>query len=439
MAACGDPLLHYDGIWVAGLSAGQWPPPPQPDPFLPIPVQRAAGMSGASPAGQLALAQRRLAAWRERSSRLALSYPCAEDDVSLQPCALVSWPQSAAVPDRKAVVTPAADPLILALRASAKLETRPAERALPWPAGRSLPRGTRALELQADCPFRAAAELRLDAAPMPEPRPGVDMRERGRVLHLALELVWRQLNDSTGLRACDAGALQTLALRATAKAMHTVVAGRVAPLSPTLHANESLRTTRVIVALLEQEKTRADFRIDELEVSRVHLLAGVEIRVRMDRVDRLTDGRAVIDYKSGAPQSFTIGGERPRNVQLLVYAALVGAPLVGVASVHLQARGVGWRGAAIEKSVFPQLSARSDVAVPWPGVLPYAQYAIEGLVREFVAGDAAVAPGPQACERCHLAGLCRIDSADLALEDTLPEGAALDESAVEQAGDAGEP
>lgn len=437
-AACGDPLLHYDGIWATGLSAGQWPAPAQPDPFLPIAVQRAAGIPGASPEGQLALAHSRLAAWRERGRRLALSYPSADDDVSVQPCSLVRWPQRDAQPDRKLTASPVADSLIVALRASGRLEARPPEQAQPWPAGRCLPRGTKALELQADCPFRAAAELRLDAAPLPEPRPGLDMRERGRVMHQALEQVWRQLNDSTALRASDASVLQALAQRATNQALSEVLAARVAPLSPALQANESLRTSTLIVALLEQEKARADFRIDELEVSRVHRLADAEIRVRMDRVDRVGDGRCVIDYKSGTPRTFSIGAERPRNVQLLVYAALVGAPLAGVASVHLQARGIGWRGAAIDGSVMPGLSTRSDVLVPWPGVLPYAQQAIEGLVREFLAGNAVVAPGPKACERCHLPGLCRIDSADLALEETLPEDAVLDQS-VEVAGVADEP
>ena len=438
-AACGDPLLHYEGIWVAGLSAGQWPPPPQPDPFLPLAVQRAAGMAGASPAGQLALAQRRLAAWRERSARLTLSYACAEDDVDLQGCTLVRWPQDDLDPKQRSSPVPVADALIAALHASATLESRAGEQALPWPAERALPRGTRALELQADCPFRAAAELRLGAVPLPEPRPGLDMRERGKLLHRALELVWRQLKDSTALRACDTSALQSLAQGATTNAMNEVLAGRIAPLAPGLKDNESLRTSRLIVALLEQEKSRGDFHIEELEVSREHRVAGANIRIRMDRVDRLPEGRAVIDYKSGAPKAFAIGAERPRNVQLLAYAALVEAPLVGVASVHLQPRGIGWRGAALDGQVFPALTTRKDKLVPWPQVLPYAQQAIERLAMAFLAGDAQVAPAAEACERCHLAGLCRIDSAHLAVEENAAEGALQDDAITESAVAADEP
>jgi probable DNA repair protein len=433
-AACGDPLLHYDGIWVTGLNAGEWPAPVQADPFIPIAVQRAAQLPGASPAAQLALAHSRLAAWRERARTLVLSYACVDDDVSLQPSSLLRVPVGAADNNAAPHAVPVADPLIMALRASARLEPRPLERALAWPLQRKLPRGTRALDLQAACPFRAAAELRLDAAPLPKPRPGLDMRERGRVLHRALELVWRQLDGSQSLRACDAGALQALALRATTQSLAEILAVRTTALSPALHVNERARTTGLIVALLEQEKARADFHVDELEVSRVHTLAGAQIRVRMDRVDRVGDGRSVIDYKSGALQSFTVGDERPRNVQLLVYAALVGAPLVGVAAVHLQPSGIEWRGAAADSGVFPALSARRAAAAPWAEVLPYAQRTVEHLVRGFVAGDAEVAPRPQACEHCHLAGLCRIDSARLALEELAVElpGAAAESGAADE-------
>ncbi len=49
-----DPLIDYDGIWVAGLSAESWPAPPRADPFAPIGAQRTAGY----PARQRARAAR---------------------------------------------------------------------------------------------------------------------------------------------------------------------------------------------------------------------------------------------------------------------------------------------------------------------------------------------------------------------------------------------
>ena len=35
-AGLDDPIVRYDGIWVAGLSAETWPPAAQPDPLMPL-------------------------------------------------------------------------------------------------------------------------------------------------------------------------------------------------------------------------------------------------------------------------------------------------------------------------------------------------------------------------------------------------------------------
>ena len=47
--------------------------------------------------------------------------------------------------------------------------------------------GTGVLQAQSDCPFRAYATQRLGAADLTPPRPGLDARDRGSLLHQALE------------------------------------------------------------------------------------------------------------------------------------------------------------------------------------------------------------------------------------------------------------
>ena len=45
--------LTFDHLWIMGLTGEAWPPPSRPDPLLPIELQRAAGMPGASAAAEL--------------------------------------------------------------------------------------------------------------------------------------------------------------------------------------------------------------------------------------------------------------------------------------------------------------------------------------------------------------------------------------------------
>ena len=415
-AATDDPLSGYDGIWVAGLNADNWPMPPHADPFVPLAVQRAMNLPSASPEGRLTAAREAMAAWRRCAGQLVYSWAIAEDDVSQQPSGMLGSTAEAATQAKDRPVRPLADSLLAAMHRSAKRERRPADRARPWPAAAALTGGTRVLQLQASCPFRASAELRLGADTVPEPVPGFDPRERGRLLHRALELAWRQLGDSDALLrvAADGSSVDALARTVAERAVREALARRLTPAAAALVSNETLRIAARVTALLRDDQRRAQasgFRALRLEEWQECELAGRTLRVRMDRLDQLSDGRVVvIDYKSGIAETFRPLDERPRQPQLLAYALLAGKAVAGVAAAYLNVDEVRWRGAAAADSTLP-LPVRARVpTAPWPELLNHWRRVIERLVGDFAAGEAAVDPLPDVCSTCTLAALCRVDA-----------------------------
>jgi RecB family exonuclease len=245
--------------------------------------------------------------------------------------------------------------------------------------------------------------------------PGLDYRERGQLLHRALQLVWKELGDSRTLRATAAAAagLAQPVAAATLQALRERLALRVQPLAAPLAHNELERLARLIHALLQQELERADateFQVVQLEEAQQAELAGVPLRLRMDRVDRLDDGRVVvIDYKSGTAESFRPLAARPRQPQLLAYALLVAGEVAGVAAVHLNAGEVRWRGAAAQAALLPRLAKPRGPTAPWAQLRTHWRAVVDSLVHEFASGAAAVQPQPGACRLCHLGALCRID------------------------------
>jgi ATP-dependent helicase/nuclease subunit B len=411
-----DPLVEYDGIWVAGLSAESWPNPPRADPFVPIAAQRAAGFPGASAQGQLDAARQAMAAWRRCTRQLVLSWPEADGEVTLQPSHLLGAPARAPYAEGAHVARASVDRLMDSLRTGARREPRPPDLGLTWPAGRRLAGGTNVLQLQSLCPFKAVAELRLGAVPVQDPVPGLDRRERGQLLHRALELVFRQLKDSRELRrrAADAQSLAALVREASDQAVQERLAARAQQLPAALADNERVRLRTLIAALLRQELVRAEsaeFTVAQLEDSQDFELAGFPLRVRMDRLDRLDDGRVIVlDYKSGAAQTFRPLDERPRQPQLLAYAVLATGTVAAVAAVHLGADQVRWRGAAAEPSLLPELGRTRAPSAPWPELLGHWRRVVEGLVTDFAAGKSAVDPLPGACQYCQLPALCRIEA-----------------------------
>jgi probable DNA repair protein len=410
--AIDDPLVAYDGIWVAGLNAESWPAPPRADPFVPIAVQRAAGFQPASAHGQLERAQQAMAAWRRCAGQLMLSWPESDADVPLQPSHLLGVPARAR---DAASIPPRADRLLAALQQQAHRERRPADPALPWPAGQRLSGGVKALQLQALCPFKAVGELRLGALPVAEPVPGLDRRERGQLLHRALELIYRRLKDSRELqRRANDSSLEALIAEASDQAMREQLDARTETLPGALASNERSRLAALIGKLLDQELVRArsaEFTIAALEESQERELGGLAVRVRMDRLDRLDDGRLIVlDYKSGAAETFRPLDERPRQAQLLAYALLASGAVAGVAAVHLGAEDIRWRGAAAEPALLPALGRLRAPSAPWPELMSHWRRVVDTLMHDFAAGVSTVDPLPGVCRVCQLPAFCRVDA-----------------------------
>jgi probable DNA repair protein len=422
-----DPVLRYDGIWVAGLQSDRWPAPARVDPFIPWYLQREAGVEVATAAGCLELARRQLAALRRSGGELVLSHARLDGDAELAPSPLLAgWPMAAAT----------GRPVSLAARlrgaGPAEFESTADHDGLPWDAQQPLPRGTRSLELQNTCAFRAYAELRLNAVEPETREPGVSARERGVLLHEVMQRTWIQLRSQQRLRATSAEQLDTLIGAAVAEAARSLASGEPSPALDRATERELERARAVARSLLALELARAPFEVVELETRREASIGAARLRLRTDRVDRLDDGRLVlIDYKTGAAVRRDWLGERADPVQLFVYlAALRGAgqrsePVAALGMMHLVRRGRVFALVAEQADLVPDAKLVPD----WPAQLQRWNSQVERLAAQFLAGRAPLDPLVGACRQCHLAGLCR--RAELLQQVVLQDASESDESLPE--------
>jgi ATP-dependent helicase/nuclease subunit B len=186
-------------------------------------------------------------------------------------------------------------------------------------------------------------------------------------------------------------------------------------LDPTLLRHETERDVRVFEQLIQWELAREPFAIEALEWSQSYPIGGATLKLRLDRMDRLADGRlVVIDYKSGADKGFDAMAERPTAPQLPAYALAAGERVAAVAALYLARERVRPRGIADGPARLIGLNVLPDGAAGWPALLQRWRAQLSGLAEEFLSGHAAVAPQPKACEFCHLQAFCRIDLAQVA-------------------------
>ena len=204
--------MHFDALWICGLDAARWPPPTTPDPFLPRLAQLSQRVPRASAEIAAQDAQATLQRLLASAAEVMLSVAEIEDDAPLLPSPLLDgiamltepaqWPES-----RLAEALYSGRPA---------LETLVDAELPPINADEAQRGGARLLELQAACPFRAQAELRLGARALEEPGVGVDAAERGDLIHRALAVLWQELGDQQALKALDPSGVVVAVRRAVA-------------------------------------------------------------------------------------------------------------------------------------------------------------------------------------------------------------------------------
>jgi probable DNA repair protein len=403
-----DPWLNYDGLWVAGCGDDRWPPPVDPVAFLPVRLQRDFGVIAASPESQLQFALELQNRWAARAGECVFSYADPGDGRPASPSPLL--PDGAEMSSS----APPQPHWRALLEAAPALEMLTDETA-PVFAADERTRGVATLRAQSRCAFRGFAETRLMCERLERPPPGFNDRERGELVHHALEHVWSVLRDSGALASMPADAQQQLldegAMRALAKVC------RIRDPGPRWRLRERERMRNVLGKWLDVERQREPFEVEQLEHgTQVARHAGLEFAVRIDRVDRLADGaRVLIDYKTGlaAPDW---RGERPDNPQLPIYALLHRAGLAAVAYGRVNAADCSFIAETERPAVFKPRGLKSPLeGMPsLAALIDVWSQRIESLAADFAAGRAAVAPTMRACKTCRLHGLCRVPAA---LED----------------------
>ncbi len=394
---------RFDHLWIAGMNDEVWPARPAPNPFVPLALQRQFNLPHASPARELAFAARTSQRLLQSADEVVVSYAKADTERELAPSPLFS------LLPRHLTIEAAAEP-VAALPDGVPFETLDDAEAPAMAEGARQSGGTRALEMQAKCPFRAFAEMRLGARELETPEAGLDPRERGGFLHTALEMFWKRLPSSAALRA----AAPELATAVLAESVDAALAARRFggddALSARLIALERLRLIELLESWIELEKRREiEFTVEEPEQERTVEIGGLTVQVRLDRLDRLASGSyALVDYKSRAPQLADWEGERPESPQLPIYAVSAREPLAALSFAQVRTGENLFRGYSTIDGALPGAKAIEPAALAerieeWRRVL-------DALGRDFRAGRAGVDPKDRfdTCKQCHLAALCRV-------------------------------
>lgn len=403
--------MEFDSLWITGMHDGLWPASPEPNPFLPLRLQRTHKLPHASPQRELEFARRATTQMLGSSSTVVVSSPRQEGDTDLRPSPLfAALPETSAEQLRLAPRTGHAE----LLRLSSRIETVVDNDAPPFH-GNVLRGGTAIFKHQAACPFRAFVQVRLGAEPLEAAHPGLSAADRGNLVHDIFHRIWNVLGSHARLMEADSRYLTRLIRDEVRSALEDRAEERRVLKHTRFAAIEQARLEKLAAEWLELEKRRQAFVVVEQEQEKRVVVGGIEFKTRADRIDRLEDGtHVVLDYKTADPKVSGWTGPRPDEPQVPLYAITADVRVSGVLFGIARPGQIGFRGLTQTEAIVPKPKSRSsdpsleELIEQWRRVMT-------ALAEDFRAGKAVVDPkDPQkSCHYCGLHAVCRIREAKI--------------------------
>jgi len=425
--------LSADAIWFLGANEDRWPATGSTHPLLPLEIQREHAMPHATARLDWDLAHTITNRLLHSASELRFSYPLQREGVELLPSRLVIHAAGHPQPlPPQLDVPPVSEPATVPFPDSTRTPFAPGP----------LPGGSAVLTAQSQCPFKAFATARLDAKGWNPAEAGLTPAQRGQLLHAVLHSVWagppRGIRTSAELLSIVDSSLSSFVSEHVQHAFLNKLPNGVRDRMPAHYlALEKDRLIALVTRWLEYESTRVRFKVEDTEVPAAIRIAGLELNLRLDRIDRLIDSSfLVIDYKTGDVDPKSWNPPRPDDVQLPLYAAFapqVKSDLGGLVFAKIRPEKLEFAGCVSDakSTLLPKVRGNTNLVKRplTPEQLFDWRHTITQLACDFLAGRADVDPRafPDTCNNCGLQTLCRVlENRQPVDEDAATESAADD-------------
>lgn len=403
----------FDHLWVTGLNDSAWPHSPNPNPFIPYSVQKDRNLPGHSASRELLTARKILKRISGSSPEVIVSYALNDKDGSLQPSLLIKDLVQANDPQ----VAPASPDRIFKLLFDTSRLEKVVDDHGPVYKKMDSKGGSYLFKLQAACPFRAFSELRLGAVPIESPQPGLDAKDKGTLVHLLMQAFWRKVISQKRLMELNQDSLAKLVEDLIDRVVDQVAQHKPKTFTRNFIKLEKERLNRLLQEWIQHEKARKSFEILELEKSHQFSVGSLVVNTKIDRIDRLEDGKlVVIDYKTGYSTPNQWVGKRPDEPQLPLYAMALDKEPEALLFAQLKPGDMKYKGLVnddlITKGVRKTLKDNENGELL--GLTEWIEQwrtNLSSLAGEYRDGVAAVKPKsyPTTCQYCSLTPFCRIN------------------------------
>ena len=312
---------QFDGLWVMGMTGEAWAREANPNPFLPMALQREYKIPRSDASRELLYAQTLTQRLAKSSPKIVWSYAQMIDgrEQILSPV-LKSFNKQLNTFEELAYQTLAEQ----SLSDANAIEKHSDNQAPPLKDGTEVKGGSGFIGAQAVCPLMAFFDYRLATKNQLETvEDGVQKNQLGTLIHKILEQFWREIQTQANLIS--------LADKLT-EVVDKIITVELEEVKNSYDDSflqlEHQRLLSLVLEWLEIEKKRPSFKVVGFEEGYQLDIVGLKFQTKLDRVDEVQGKSVIVDYKTGSATIAEVKIDPIQKPQLAVY---LHAPIKNVA------------------------------------------------------------------------------------------------------------
>ena len=406
--------LHFDALWITGMSDEDFPGSPNPSPFLPKRMQREAQMPRITHEQMLDYGIEQVKLWRESASEVVFSFFDETDSITAQPSEILTrnCSKGGEMKVRSSALSAQNDHFVQyshpwSASPANLIPTAEFDQDIPPVDLQDIRPKTSLVRHQTECLFKAYGIHRMDIR---EPEKFAtmfpDAAARGTLFHNAApELIKPGMSDQ------DIKEITTASIEAAVdKALNQEVETKHLPLQ--FRQNELDRVKALIERLIATDIHPGPYKVVATETAVEIELGGLTFHGRVDRIDDVEGiGKVLLDYKTSGlytPKSWD--PKKLTDAQMPMYALSdqdsKGVAYVVVSRDQCKTMGCSEANYGIRKQPlnhsFEEIASYEKLKSAW-------RTSLENTFSRYLNYEGQVNPiDPKVCEYCHLQNMCRI-------------------------------
>ena len=308
--------MEFDYLWLSGLDNQQWPSTENKLSFISLEIQKKYNMRDLNSSIWIDSQQKLLNVLSKSSKNINYSWSVNRDDMELSFTTLIDIDFDIEVENFDPGWYPAT---LLDGQSHTSVIEEPSFKVnnIEYLKG-----GTNTIQKYLEDPFCAFALGRLKITKLNEFTRGIGPLMRGNLVHASLARLFY-----SNLSLDDLKSWTTFEIKKNVKsATDFVFAAQLKQpndaIQKTLILYEKKRTEKLMLNFIANEIKRDNFEVMMLEKDLKLKYANLELNLKVDRIDKFTDGSFhIIDYKTGIARKIFDSNQDIKSIQLFVYAA----------------------------------------------------------------------------------------------------------------------